>query len=366
MNFVHRRSEKSPQLGPSSVHVRAMRNRTRLGLAALVSITGFFVACGDDSSNPTTQPVGGTASGGGGATGVSGGGVAGTATGGTVTAGTATAGSFATAGTGGDVAGTGGTMAGTAGTGGTTAGSGGTTAGTAGTGGTVPAIVPTVFLIDNIQLRLKGPSEGGAGGMGGVDAGGMGGAGAGGEAMVGGAGAGPVEPSHAFSYTFDIDFSPLAKNPNGFSPGQGAGPPIFDGTILSWDPTNGVQGGAAKMSVPFTVAMQQADFFAAFPTAGVDLTGYELVADVNMTETGDVGTCASAWMYVYGAVSTYANDLSGEPMSGQTQQLTKGTWTKIRLDLDGPYGYHSTHNHPNFKPTSIDQWGIQLNTWGCP
>lgn len=339
-------------------------------MAALVSITGFFIACGDDSSTPSTLPAGGTASGAGGTTAGTGG-AAGTAMAGT--AGTETAGSFATAGggsggtAGSDTAGTGGT---TAGTGGTTAGTGGTTAGT---GGTAPAIVPTVFLIDNVTLRLKSeaPPEGGAGGGGGMDAGGMGGmadlAGAGGAMGGAGAGTGPA-PYYGFKLTFDTDNTPVAANPNGFSPGPGmsGGPVIAPNTLFTHEAALGNPGGAMKISVPFTVATQQADFGASFQDTinmtGLDLTGYELVADVNMTETGDAGTCATAWMYVYGG-NGYANDASGEPMSGKTQQLTKGKWTKVRLDLDGPYGFHST---ANFKPQLANIWGIQLNTWGCP
>jgi hypothetical protein len=124
----------------------------------------------------------------------------------------------------------------------------------------------------------------------------------------------------------------------------------------------GHPGGAAKISVPFTVATQQADFGASFAMQGLDLTGYELLADVNMTDTGDVGACATAWMYVYGG-NGYANDHSGEPASGQTSHLVKGQWTTVRLDLDGPYGFHSS---ATFKPQLVNIWGIQLNTWGCP
>ena len=73
-----------------------------------------------------------------------------------------------------------------------------------------------------------------------------------------------------------------------------------------------------------------------------------------MTATGDVGTCATVWLYVYGATIGYANDKSGEPSMGVTSHLVKGDWTQVHLNLDGPYGYHSTANHPNFKPTQ--QW----------
>jgi hypothetical protein len=75
-----------------------------------------------------------------------------------------------------------------------------------------------------------------------------------------------------------------------------------------------VDGGAAKMSVPFSVANQQADFFAPF-AAPTDLTGYELFADVKVTQFGDSGACLSAWIYVWGG--GYANDLFAEPALGQ-------------------------------------------------
>jgi hypothetical protein len=70
-------------------------------------------------------------------------------------------------------------------------------------------------------------------------------------------------------------------------------------------------------------------------------------------------------MYVYGA-GGYANDKTAEPESGKTQHLKKDEWMTVRLDLDGPYGFHSTSNHPNFTPTGMVVWGIHLNTWGCP
>jgi hypothetical protein len=415
-----------------------MRNRTKLGLAAVVSVTGFIVACGDDASNPGSMlPSGGTGVvGGGGNPATGGGGAAGT-----VATGGAAAGTFSMAGTGGDVAGTGGT----GGTGGAAGGTGGTDA--AGTGGTpvIPMIKPTVFLIDNIRLQLKPPcgsaggggtggggtggggtggggtggaaagnggtggvapcnngggggtggtsgaggtGGGGAGGTGGGGAGGTGGAGAGGGGTggtggtggdtggggTGGGGTGGTggvavvpDPSPTpFNYTFDADVLPLAKNPNGFSPGPGLsmGPAIIDNTFLTFEPTMGHPGGAAKISVPFTVKQQQADFGTAFVPASVNGTGYEILADVNMAETGDVADCATVWLYVYGG-SGYANDKSGEPSTGVTSHLKKGEWSTVRLDLDGPYGQHSVNNGA-YKPEHVGIWGIQLNTWGCP
>lgn len=323
------------------------------GLAAAV----VFAGCSDDPASPSD---GGFAGSSGTATG--GGATAGTST----TAGTTSAGSFGTAGT--DA---GGTTAAGAGTGGTTAGTGTAGTATAGTGGTVPAIVPTVFLIDNIRLAPAGASDGGAGGAGG--AGGEGGAdavdpvepdagGAGGAAGAGGAG-GATGPLPDFLHTFDAGFAPLVLHGEGFSPGPGgsAGPPITNATLLTFDAAGGKPGGAAKISVPFTVATQQADFAGTFATPA-DLTGYELTADVKMTETGDVGACATVWLYVYGG-SGYANDKTGEPMMRVTSHLVKGEWSKVRLKLDGPYGYHST---PTFQPTAVTVWGAQFNTWGCP
>jgi hypothetical protein len=334
-----------------------------LGLVAVFGAAALMAACGDDE-NPTGGVNAGTA----GTSGGSGGSTAGSTTGGS-SSGTVGAGT----------GGTGGGAAGTAGTGGATAGSGGATAGTAGTGGVPHVIVPTVFIIDNVRLQLKGPDsgsggeggaggeasgggagEGSVGGAGGVDAGGAGGAGG---ATEGGAGPGP---SAAFVMPFDTAVAPLAINSNGFSPSVGgdtAGPAIFDQTTLTFDAAAGKPGGAAKISVPFSVAKQQADFSAPF-AAPQDLTGYELLADVKVTSFGDAGTCPTAWLYVWGG--GYANDKSAEPAMGQTKQLVKDEWTTVRLDLDGPYGYHSTANHPNFTPTAVIQWGVQMNTFGCP
>lgn len=396
-----------------SVHPRGMRNRTRLGLTALFGASALMVvACGDDPAAPGTPPVGGSA----GSLPATGGNPA--------TAGSTTGGQPGTAGTtvaaagtdavGGSGAGTGGSSAGTA-AGGTGAGTGGqATAGTGGTGVIIPPIVPTVFLIDNIRLQLKGSGSGGSGGTGGTGgaggaagsggAGGTGGAGgatggggaggggaggggaggaggatggagaggvggaAGGTGGSGGSGGAPViEPNHGVTLTFDATLEMFQKNlGGGWSPGPGGsgGPAIIDGSTLLWEAGTGNPGGAAKASIPFTVPTQQADLVYVFP-APVNLFGYELLADIKMTMTGDAGTCATAWMYVYGT-GGYANDKTGEPSSGVTSHLVPNVWTTVRLDLDGPYGFHSVQNHPNFTPSGMGQMGIQLNTWGCP
>jgi hypothetical protein len=353
-----------------SVHPRGMRNRTRLGLAALIGATALAVACGDDANNNNTQPPGGGTAGTP-ATGGAGAGMAGTQTMGGATAGTAGTSTMggANGGSGGATAGAGGTTAGTAG------------GGMAGMGGTPPVIVPTQFLIDNVRLAPKGSFGAGGDGAGGA---GFGGDGFGGapELVAGGAagvdaagqgGGGPTGPLPDFLLTFDADLQGLAKNPDGFSPGPGgsAGPAFADGTTILWAANVGHPGGAAKFSIPFSKSplppdplafSQQADFSIKFAQP-VDLTGYELTADVKMTDTGDAGDCPTAWMYVYGA-NGYANDLSGEPAMGKTSHLVKGQWTKVKLELDGPYGYHSTANHA-FKPLLVQLWGIQFNTWGC-
>jgi hypothetical protein len=330
-----------------------MQNRTRLGLAAVFGATVLVAACSGDEQSPNVGPKAG-----------SGGtpGVAGSAMGG------ALAGSFGTAGT---TAGVGGTfvtggMAGTGGAGGAAGGSAGTAGTTtAGAGGTPHVIVPTVLVIDNIRLQLKTEGAGGGGGAGGAGEPGAGGAGGAGDAAGapnGGAAALPPD----FVEPFDTGLGLLAIHSDGFSPGAGdsGGPPIFDMTTLTFDATAGKQGGGAKLSVPFTVATQQADVAGKFDPVQ-DLFGYELLADVKLTGTGDVGACPSAWLYVYGG-GGYANDKSAEPAKGVTSHLVKDEWTTIRLDLDGPYGYHSVTYHPNFKPTAMQYWGVQFNTWGCP
>jgi hypothetical protein len=186
-----------------------------------------------------------------------------------------------------------------------------------------------------------------------------------GEGAVGGAGgeggAGSQVPQD-FLLTFDANVNPLAIHGAGFSPGPGGsgGPAIMNSTMFTWEADAGVAGGAAKISVPFSVATQQADISAAFATPA-DLTGYELLADVKLTTEGTIGDCPTAWMYVYGA-NGYANDAEAEPALGETNHLTPGEWTTVRLDLDGPYGHHATDN---FTPTQVTIWGIQFNTWGC-
>jgi hypothetical protein len=278
----------------------------------------------------------------------------------------------ATAGIGGSggTAGAGGASGGTAGA--AVSGSGGTdTAGTAGSGGTAPVVVPAVILIDNIRLQpalegVGGDGSGGAGGEGGAGttaapilAGGAGGAG-------GDGGAGPVGVPPDFIYTFDAELGGFARQSNGFSPGPGGslGPQIYDMTSVVFEAATGNPGGAAKVTIPFSVAAQQTDFGVAFATPA-DLTGYELTADVKLVTPGDKGECIAAWPYVYGA-NGYANDKSGEPASGVTTHLVKDVWKKVRLTLDGPYGYHSTTAFPNFKPTGVTVWGLHINTWGCP
>jgi hypothetical protein len=327
------------------------------GLAAAI----VFAGCSDDPK-PTNGGTAGTGTGG----------AAGTATAGSsTTAGTPAAGSFGTAGTAGtDVGGTGGV---TGGTGGTPAAGTGGIAPTAGTGGTAPAIVPTVFFLDNVRLQLAA-TDGGAGGEGGApevggapgsDAGGMGGMGGEGGANVDPPAPvqAPAPPAPGFLLTFDTAVAPLTLHGEGFSPGPGGstGPAITNATFLTFAADGGYPGGAAKVSVPFTVAKQQADFAGTFATPA-DLTGYELTADVKMSETGDVGTCATVWLYVYGGLG-YANDKSGEPVMLTTSHLVKNKWTKVRLNLNGPYGAHSTET---FAPTNVTVWGAQFNTWGCP
>lgn len=333
------------------------------GLLAVSSLAAavVFAGCSDDPA-PQGPPLTGTAG-----TSTAGSATAGSST----TAGTTSGGSFGTAGTdvGGNTAGgTGGAAAGT-GTGGTSAGTAG--AGTAGTGGAPHVIVPTVYLIDNLKLSRKGEVDGGAG-AGGAGAGGAGFGDVGGEGGEGGGGGagGATDTAQMpdFLLTFDADLGPFKAHSDGFSPNVGgdtAGTPeIFPQTTLLWEAATGKPGGAAKVSIPFSVPNQQADFGGAFAVPS-DITGYELTADVKMVSTGDSGSCGTIFLYVYGGAG-YANDLSAEPSAGVTRHLVKGEWTKVRLDLDGPYGYHSTKNHPNFKPTNMNVWGAQFNTFGCP
>jgi hypothetical protein len=323
------------------------------GLFALsgLAVAALFAGCSDDppASNPGPSVGGSTA------------GTASPAAGTSTAAGTTSGGTFGSGGTGGETGGSAGASAGgtTAGTGGTAAGSGGTggtTAGTGGTGGTAPAIVSTVFLIDNVRLVPKADAAGGAGG-----------AGAGGATGDAGAG-GAANALPDVSLTFDANLGPFKINSAGFSPGvtgeTNGTPEILPATTLLWEAATGNPGGAAKASIPFSVPNQQADFGSAFAVAA-DLTGYELTADVKMTTIGTAGSCASVFIYVYGGTG-YANDPTMDLAMGVTRHLVKGEWTRARLDLDGPYGYHSTANHPNFKPTNVTVWGVQFNTFGCP
>jgi hypothetical protein len=320
------------------------RSHALFALSGL-AVAALFAGCSDDppASNPGPSTGGSTA----GQGGVP---AAGTSN----TAGTTSAGTFASGGTGGDSvtagAGAGGTAAGT---GGTAAGSGGT----GGTGGTAPAIVPTLFLIDNLRLVPKAEAIGGAGG-----------AGAGGANGDAGGAGGAANVLPDVTLTFDANLGPFKINSAGFSPavtGETNGTPeILPATTLLWEAATGNPGGAAKASIPFSVPNQQADFGAAFAVPA-DLTGYELTADVKMTAIGTAGSCASVFIYVYGGTG-YANDPTMDLAMGVTRHLVKGEWTHTRLDLDGPYGYHSTANHPNFKPTGVTVWGVQFNTFGCP
>ncbi len=168
-----------------------------------------------------------------------------------------------------------------------------------------------------------------------------------------------------FLETFDASLGTFSIHADGFSPSVGgtAGPVIFDKTTLTFDAAAGKTGGGAKISVPFSVKDQQADFARLFD-APVDLTGYEFTADVKLTDEGDIKGCISAWLYTWGG--GYANDATAEPAAGMTLHLVKGEWTKIQLRMDGPYGVHSKTNFPAFVPTAVVHWGLQLNTFGCP
>lgn len=358
-----------------------MKRSTGPLLLSILTVTAVFAGCSDDPA-----PQGNT------------GGSSGASTAGTSTAGAtsgSTAGGTDTGGVAGSFSGSAGAGAGMAGTAGS-AGAGGTggagagNAGTAGTGGTPEPIVPTIVLIDNVRLQLKpgftegGGGEGGGTGVGGEGAGGMpdvgiGGmpdVGIGGEAAGGGGGeggeGGPVDDPpwpagelglHGFLHTFNANVMPLAFNGNGFSPGPGGseGPGIQNATTMMFEAAGGRPGGAVKVSVPFTVRRQQADISGSFPAA-TDLTHYELVAEVKLVSAGYGAECTSAWMYVYGG-NGYANDKTGEPAQYTTGHLVEGAWKTVRLDLDGPYGYHSS---ATFTPALTQIWGIHLNTWGCP
>lgn len=338
-----------------------MRNTTRLGLTLLLGAGAILaVACGDDASNPNPGSTAGNA---GTPAGGSDAGQAGKNTAGSNTmAGGGNAGTSTTAGTGG----TGGDVGGTAGAGGTTAGTAGTAAGMAGTGGTPEPIKPTLFWIDNFRLQKKGP--GGEGGSGGDGAGGepavVAPGAEGGAGGAGGEGNAP-EPDHSFNMTFDANVGTLAVNMYGFSPNVGgtAGPAIIQDTTFLWDAAVGKTGGGVKMSIPFSVKFQQTDVMTPFAVPA-NLTGYEVLADVQLKETGTAGDCPTVWLYAWGG--GYANDKTGEPMTGVTQKLTKGQWTTVRLDMDGPYGIHSTANFPTYKPTEVVQVGMQMVTFGCP
>jgi hypothetical protein len=159
----------------------------------------------------------------------------------------------------------------------------------------------------------------------------------------------------------------LGINMYGFSPNVGgtAGPAIIQDTTWVWDAAVGKTGGGGKMSVPLSVPFQQADI--ARPFGGpTDLTGYELLVDVQLKETGKIGDCVAAWLYAWSQTPPgYANGAEGEPSMGVTQKLVKGQWTTIRMDFDGPYGYHSYANFPTYKPTAVTQVGMQFVTFGC-
>lgn len=339
-----------------------MRNKMRLGFTVLLGAGAVLaIACGDDTTSPNnggSAGSAGTTTGGSSTAGMAGSSTAGTATAGGGAGGAG--GSFTPGGSGGDAGS--GTAAGTGGTGGTGGGAAGS-AGTAGTGGTAPAIIPTVFYIDNFRLQRKG-ADVGAGGAGGEGFGGAPDAMAGaGGVDTGAGGAGPVDAS--FNFTFDTNVGTLAANMYGFSPNVGGtqGPALLPVTTFLWDAAAGKQGGGVKITIPFDQKYQQTDFMTPFamPT---DLTGYELLADVQLKETGTVGDCASVWMYAWGG--GYANDISGEPGVNMTQKFTKGQWQTARLDFDGMKGPHSTTNFPNYKPTEVVQVGIQVVTFGCP
>jgi hypothetical protein len=329
-----------------------MKRSHALSLLSGLAAAALFAGCSDDPppSNPGPSTAGST---------TLGGAAAGTST----AAGTTSGGTFGGGGSASETGGTAGASAGgtgggtAAGTGGTAAGSGGTSAGTAGTGGTLPVIVPSLFLIDNITLVPKADAAGGGGGDG-----------AGGATGDAGGAGGAAAALPDVTLTFDADLGPFKINGTGFSPGvtgeTNGTPDILPATTLLWEAATGNPGGAAKASIPFSVPNQQADFGGAFAVAA-DLTGYELTADVKMTTIGTAGSCATAFIYVYGATG-YANDPVMDLSKGVTRHLVKGEWTHVRLDLDGPYGYHSTANHPTFKPTDVTVWGVQFNTFGCP
>ncbi len=234
------------------------------------------------------------------------------------------------------------------GLGGTEPASGGAADGAAGygSGGAPSGDVPTAYVVDNVRLVRKAAATGGAG----PDSAGA--PGSGGE---------PISPPD-FVEAFNSGLDGLAPMLEGFSPGPGGsgGPPILDMTELLFNASAGHPGGALIAVVPFSVPTQQATIFRELDAAS-DLTGYELLAEVKLVTTGKLGDCPTAWLFAFGE-SGYANDATAEPASGETNHLALNQWRTIRLDLDGPYGYHT---NPGFQPTDVTMWGLQFNTWGC-
>ena len=378
-------------------------SKTALGLGVGFACAWGLVACGEGDDPSSTTPGAGT----GGAS------LAG-ATSHAGTGGAAKAGGGGAVSVGGGLVGeagiveeagatSGGSANGGGGTGGI-AGAGTAGAATAGMGAGGAPVVPLTVVIDSWIIRVKGAggsggsggTGGGAGGGAGVSGGGTGGGGSGGTAGTSGGGAGVsgggtsaggtsgggsggtagatagsagtggagILPGTPRSYTFDANTMPWVLNPYGSTPAIGNAGGAEKLSALSALSFNTVEGqptpGSAQIVAPFSMGSEQLDI-----NQGVspeeNWTGFEIVAKIKVLTAGTIpSACMGAWLYTTsdGYLFGRGPEVFIKPANG---------WVDLKFDLDAPAAIGEDRGTlPAFDKTTINQVGMQLETWRCP
>ena len=126
---------------------------------------------------------------------------------------------------------------------------------------------------------------------------------------------------------------------------------------------NATQGsptlGSAQITAPFHTGSEQLDM-----NQGVmpeeNWTGFEVVAKIKVLQAGTIpSSCMGVWLYTTSDMYVFGR--------GAEVFLKQGDWVDLRFDLDNPAAIGEDRGTmPNFDKTTINQVGMQLETWRCP
>ena len=111
------------------------------------------------------------------------------------------------------------------------------------------------------------------------------------------------------------------------------------------------------MTVPFSLPMEQVDVHQLFSGPGQqeNWSGYELIAKLKVIETGTIGDCLAAWVYATSDGFSFGR--------GAETSLAGGQWSDLRFDLDAP---DVEGSHDDFDKTTVNQFGIHVQSNNCP